>query len=231
MAFKKQLIYFDEAIYQSITNNLNTYVKQVNKVLNQLIELEGKDISLDFIKHFTMDQDYIRDTLSKQFFNDVLKQFSIQPEFMQRDNYANNQWAYDMIRGRTRQYYEVRESFLQSGISFFNYGSVYNYFIDDNLVAIEEGKMIITDIAKEYLKEKFSYYTKSEEENKVIDKVNEIHSLIKELDYNVLLAFAKGNDTNWYNSFELGQRYIVDKHLIGYSHLRAVNEYRKTINK
>lgn len=232
--FKRQLLHFDKISYKKATNKLNKFVAQVNNILPLLKELEGKDISLDFIKQFTMNRDFIKNVLYKQFFDEVLKRFHIQTEFMRWENYNENSWAHEIINGRTRQYYEVRDLFEKGGTVFYTYSDPCNYFIDDNLVTIEEGKMIITDIAEEYLKEKFSEYTKNEKENEVIEKVNEIHKLIKDIDYNVLLAFAKphqevGYYKNWYYGYDLSKGgYFIDNRIVPYSYLRAVKVFRNS---
>ncbi|MDD2435696.1 MAG: hypothetical protein PHO63_05560 [Bacilli bacterium] len=166
---EKKLIQFDELSYNRDINTINRIADKVNENLNLLVE--ENEITIDFIKNLLCNPDFIKTVKFSEQIEKFRKNFNLQNVPL---DYSKHEFIFTMANSSIQYLFAFRNKV--GAVSCEN-----EYFFNEGLLYLDNGKLCISSNYKEIIKEKHSYYTKTEKQNKVLEKVKIIESALNEI--------------------------------------------------
>ena len=166
---EKKLIQFDEASYNRDIISINRIADKVNENMNLLID--DNDVTIDFIKKLLCSQDFIKTVKYREQLEKFRRNFNLQNVKL---DYTNHYFIFDMAKSSIQYLFEIRNKV--GSVSYEN-----EYFFKEGLLYLENGKLCISSDYKDKIRERHCYYTKTEKQNQVLEKVKIIETAINEI--------------------------------------------------
>ena len=166
---EKKLIQFDEVSYNRDIRAINRVADKVNENMNQLID--DNDVTIDFIKKLLCNSDFINKVKYREQLEKFRRNFNLQNVKL---DYTNHYFIFDMAKSSIQYLFEIRNKV--GSVSYEN-----EYFFNEGLLYLENGKLCISPDYKDKIRERHCYYTKTEKQNQVLEKVKIIETAINEI--------------------------------------------------
>lgn len=166
---EKKLIQFDEASYNRDIISINRIADKVNENMNLLID--DNDVTIDFIKNLLCSRDFIKTVKYREQLEKFRRNFNLQNVKL---DYTNHYFIFDMANSSIQYLFEIRNKV--GSVSYEN-----EYFFNEGLLYLENGKLCISPDYKDKIRERHCYYTKTEKQNQVLEKVKIIETAINEI--------------------------------------------------
>lgn len=166
---EKKLIQFDEASYNRDIISINRIADKVNENMNLLID--DNDVTIDFIKKLLCSRDFINKVKYREQLEKFRRNFNLQNVKL---DYTNHYFIFDMAKSSIQYLFEIRNKV--GSVSYEN-----EYFFNEGLLYLENGKLCISPDYKDKIRERHCYYTKTEKQNQVLEKVKIIETAINEI--------------------------------------------------
>jgi len=166
---EKKLIQFDEASYNRDIISINRIADRVNENMNLLVD--DNDVTIDFIKKLLRSSDFINKVKYHEQIEKIRKIYNLQNVKL---DYTNHYFIFDMAKSSIQYLFEIRNK-----VGSLDYNN--EYFFKEDLLYLDNGKLCISPDYKDKIRERHSYYTKTEKQNQVLEKVKIIETAINEI--------------------------------------------------
>lgn len=166
---EKKLIQFDEASYNRDIISINRIADRVNENMNLLVD--DNDVTIDFIKKLLCNSDFINKVKYHEQIEKIRKIYNLQNVKL---DYTNHYFIFDMAKSSIQYLFEIRNK-----VGSLDYNN--EYFFQEDLLYLDNGKLCISPDYKDKIRERHSYYTKTEKQNQVLEKVKIIETAINEI--------------------------------------------------
>lgn len=166
---EKKLIQFDEASYNRDIISINRIADRVNENMNLLVD--DNDVTIDFIKKLLCNSDFIKTVKYHEQIEKIRKIYNLQNVKL---DYTNHYFIFDMAKSSIQYLFEIRNK-----VGSLDYNN--EYFFKEDLLYLDNGKLCISPDYKDKIRERHSYYTKTEKQNQVLEKVKIIETAINEI--------------------------------------------------
>ncbi len=166
---EKKLIQFDELSYNRDINTINRIADKVNEYMYLLVD--ENEITIDFLKNLLCNSDYIKTAKYMDQLEKYRKNFNLHNVPL---DYSKHEFIFTMANSSIQYLFAFRNKV--GAVSYEN-----EYFFDEGLLYLDNGKLCISSNYKDKIKQKHSYYTKSEKQNKVLEKVKIIETALNEI--------------------------------------------------
>jgi len=166
---EKKLIQFDEASYNRDIISINRIADRVNENMNLLVD--DNDVTIDFIKKLLRSSDFINKVKYHEQIEKIRKIYNLQNVKL---DYTNHYFIFDMAKSSIQYLFEIRDK-----VGSLDYNN--EYFFQEDLLYLDNGKLCISPDYKDKIRERHSYYTKTEKQNQVLEKVKIIETAINEI--------------------------------------------------
>lgn len=166
---EKKLIQFDEASYNRDIISINRIADRVNENMNLLVD--DNDVTIDFIKKLLRSSDFIKTVKYHEQIEKIRKIYNLQNVKL---DYTNHYFIFDMAKSSIQYLFEIRDK-----VGSLDYNN--EYFFKEDLLYLDNGKLCISPDYKDKIRERHSYYTKTEKQNQVLEKVKIIETAINEI--------------------------------------------------
>lgn len=166
---EKKLIQFDEASYNRDIISINRIADRVNENMNLLVD--DNDVTIDFIKKLLCNSDFINKVKYHEQIEKIRKIYNLQNVKL---DYTNHYFIFDMAKSSIQYLFEIRDK-----VGSLDYNN--EYFFKEDLLYLDNGKLCISPDYKDKIRERHSYYTKTEKQNQVLEKVKIIETAINEI--------------------------------------------------
>lgn len=166
---EKKLIQFDEASYNRDIISINKIADRVNENMNLLVD--DNDVTIDFIKKLLRSSDFINKVKYHEQIEKIRKIYNLQNVKL---DYTNHYFIFDMAKSSIQYLFEIRNK-----VGSLDYNN--EYFFKEDLLYLDNGKLCISPDYKDKIRERHSYYTKTEKQNQVLEKVKIIETAINEI--------------------------------------------------
>lgn len=166
---EKKLIQFDEASYNRDIRSINRIADRVNENMNLLVD--DNDVTIDFIKKLLCNSDFIKTVKYHEQIEKIRKIYNLQNVKL---DYTNHYFIFDMAKSSIQYLFEIRNK-----VGSLDYNN--EYFFKEDLLYLDNGKLCISPDYKDKIRERHSYYTKTEKQNQVLEKVKIIETAINEI--------------------------------------------------
>ncbi|KAF5077761.1 hypothetical protein DSECCO2_146510 [anaerobic digester metagenome] len=166
---EKKLIQFDEASYNRDIISINRIADRVNENMNLLVD--DNDVTIDFIKKLLCNSDFIKTVKYHEQIEKIRKIYNLQNVKL---DYTNHYFIFDMAKSSIQYLFEIRDK-----VGSLDYNN--EYFFKEDLLYLDNGKLCISPDYKDKIRERHSYYTKTEKQNQVLEKVKIIETAINEI--------------------------------------------------
>ena len=166
---EKKLIQFDEASYNRDIISINRIADRVNENMNLLVD--DNDVTIDFIKKLLRSSDFINKVKYHEQIEKIRKIYNLQNVKL---DYTNHYFIFDMAKSSIQYLFEIRDK-----VGSLDYNN--EYFFKEDLLYLDNGKLCISPDYKDKIRERHSYYTKTEKQNQVLEKVKIIETAINEI--------------------------------------------------
>lgn len=166
---EKKLIQFDEASYNRDIISINRIADRVNENMNLLVD--DNDVTIDFIKKLLCNSDFINKVKYHEQIEKIRKIYNLQNVKL---DYTNHYFIFDMAKSSIQYLFEIRNK-----VGSLDYNN--EYFFKEDLLYLDNGKLCISPDYKDKIRERHSYYTKTEKQNQVLEKVKIIETAINEI--------------------------------------------------
>jgi len=194
---KKQIIEFKEIKYNEAIVMINKLINRINEAIEILIANGETIINMSTIYELGINSKLYIDAKYKNKINEILKMFGIKKE----DNYdiQKDEATRDKANSATKHLWNV------SKILCFNY--LNSFLVDERYIIIKDNVAIKAENSDNNLKERFTIYTNTEEQNKANVILLNICKEFKELDS---INISPAKFFNIYGLYKIGNGYIID---------------------
>ena len=166
---EKKLIQFDEVSYNRDIRAINRVADKVNENMNQLID--DNDVTIDFIKNLLCNSDFIKTVKYREQLEKFRRNFNLQNVPL---DYSKHEFIFTMANSSIQYLFALKNKV--GAVSYEN-----EYFFNEGLLYLENGKLCISPDYKDKIRERHCYYTKTEKQNQVLEKVKIIETALNEI--------------------------------------------------
>lgn len=171
---KKQLINFDEYKYNMSVTKLKQLVEAIN---NQTEFLNSKNIVItkEYIKEIAINRKKFKNKMFLIALEEVCNNFGVDFDEVKlwEYQYTHTDMFNNIANKKAKPFYQFADEIFKVGLT--SYSHITDYIEIENNVASP------TISALDDIREYFTYYTDNEKQNKVLDKVQQIATLLDEL--------------------------------------------------
>ena len=133
--------------------------------------ITDNDVTIDFIKNLLCSRDFIETVKYREQLEKFRRNFNLQNVKL---DYTNHYFIFDMANSSIQYLFEIRNKV--GSVSYEN-----EYFFNEGLLYLENGKLCISSDYKDKIRERHCYYTKTEKQNQVLEKVKIIETALNEI--------------------------------------------------
>lgn len=166
---EKKLIQFDEVSYNSDIRAINRIVDKVNESMHLLVG--DNEVTIDFLKDLLSNSDFIKTVIFKEQIEKFRKKYNLQNIPL---DYTKHEFIYTMANSSIQYLFAIKNKV--GAVNIEN-----EYFFRDGLLYLDKWKLCISSDYKDKIRERHTYFTKTEKQNKVLEKVGIIETALNEI--------------------------------------------------
>jgi len=189
---KKEIIYFDEKSYNRAINNAEKLVNDINNHIPDLLEFEDK-----------VDLKMIRDILTKERYNEKMKQYCKQFSVRYEDlKFTEHEFIFKLANTAIQYLFKFKKD--------INISHSDVYMLYEDILQFEDNKVYLADKWKKIIKDRNTYFTETDKENELLKDMVIVRDILNSISDKIGSIYYSPKDIIHYLMYD--KTYILDVH-------------------